>query len=79
MRFVAVQEPTDSWAVFDTANDEPAEYAGRVLTGLTSCEALRFMEAANDQAGGRKTVAKQVNSDLCSLRDSSSEVQSGAA
>ena len=79
MRFVAVQEPTDSWAVFDTANDEPAEYAGRVLIGLTSCEALRFIEAANDQAGGRKTVVKQVDSDLCSLRDSSSEVQSGAA
>ncbi|TIQ40023.1 MAG: hypothetical protein E5X49_25140 [Mesorhizobium sp.] len=49
MRFVALQDPTDRWTVFDTANEEPAEFGGRVLIGLTSHEALRL--AANDEAG----------------------------
>ncbi|RRH95949.1 hypothetical protein EH240_23350 [Mesorhizobium tamadayense] len=60
MRFVAVQEPPhQSWAVFDTTNDQPAEHAGRVLIGLTSHEAQRFTAAANDEAGCRKTNALQ--------------------
>ncbi|UCI06495.1 hypothetical protein [Mesorhizobium sp. B1-1-8] len=51
MRFVTVQEPPhDSWTVFDTGNNLPAEYAGRVLIGLTSREAHWFAAAANDQA-----------------------------
>ena len=28
MRFVAVQEPDNSWAVFGVTADEPADYAG---------------------------------------------------
>ena len=57
MRFVAVQEPPHhhSWAVFDTTNDEPAEYAGRLLIGLTSHEALWFTAIANDEAGLQET------------------------
>jgi len=55
MRFVAVQEPTGSWAVFDTANEEPAEFAGRVLIGLTLHEAWWLTAAANDEAGCRET------------------------
>lgn len=51
MRFVALQDPTDRWTVFDTANEEPAEFGGRVLIGLTSHEALRLAAAANDEAG----------------------------
>ncbi|MEZ2329583.1 hypothetical protein AB6802_07660 [Mesorhizobium sp. RCC_202] len=52
MRFVAVQEPPhDSWAVFDAGNDAPAEYAGRVLIGLTLHEARRFAAVANDHCG----------------------------
>lgn len=51
MRFVAVQEPPHSWAVFDTGNDAPAEYAGRVLIGLTSREARWFAAVANDHMG----------------------------
>ncbi|TPI50541.1 hypothetical protein FJ417_29815 [Mesorhizobium sp. B3-1-7] len=51
MRFVAVQEPPGgSWAVFDAGNGAPAEYAGRVLIGLTSREARWFVAAGNDQA-----------------------------
>ncbi|WP_181170276.1 MULTISPECIES: hypothetical protein [unclassified Mesorhizobium] len=49
MRFVAVQEPPGgSWAVFDTGNGTPAEYAGRVLIGLTSREARWFVAVGND-------------------------------
>jgi hypothetical protein len=49
MRFVAVQEPPgSSWVVFDTAEDAPAEYAGRVLVGLTSREARWFVAMGND-------------------------------
>jgi hypothetical protein len=57
MRFVAVQEPPHSWAVFDAASDEPAEYAGRLLIGLTSCEAEWFAAAANDHACSERTPA----------------------
>ncbi|MDX8534679.1 hypothetical protein RFM41_27060 [Mesorhizobium sp. VK25A] len=49
MRFVAVQEPPgSSWAVFDAGNGAPAEYAGRVLIGLTWREARWFVAAGND-------------------------------
>ena len=51
MRFVAVQDPTGSGAVFDTVNEEPAEFAGRVLIGLTSHEAQWLTVAANEGAG----------------------------
>lgn len=54
MRFVAVQDPTGSWAVFDTVNEEPAEFAGRVLIGLTSHEAQWLTAAANEGAGAGK-------------------------
>ncbi|MEI9403814.1 hypothetical protein [Mesorhizobium argentiipisi] len=49
MRFIAVQEPPgNSWAVFDAGNGAPAEYAGRVLIGLTSREARWFATMGND-------------------------------
>ncbi|CDX24467.1 hypothetical protein MPLB_490003 [Mesorhizobium sp. ORS 3324] len=57
MRFVAIQDPTGSWAVFDTANEEPAEFGGRVLIGLTPHEARWLTAAANDEAGWQKTGA----------------------
>ncbi|WP_434722017.1 hypothetical protein [Mesorhizobium sp. RIZ17] len=51
MRFVAVQEPPGStWAVFDAGIGAPAEYAGRVLIGLTSREARWFAAVGNDHA-----------------------------
>ena len=48
MRFVAVQEPTDSWAVFDKFSSRPAEYAGRVFIGLTLREARWLTALANN-------------------------------
>ncbi|GLR42867.1 hypothetical protein [Mesorhizobium amorphae] len=55
MRFVAVQEPPDTWAVFDTTVDEPADYSGRVLFGLTSSEAQWFAAVANDEVSWRES------------------------
>ncbi|WP_217577856.1 hypothetical protein [Mesorhizobium sp. GbtcB19] len=52
MRFIAVQEPPgSSWAVFDAGNGAPAEYAGRVLIGLTWREARWFVAQGNDHSG----------------------------
>lgn len=51
MRYIALQEPADGWTVFDTGNEKPAEYAGRVLMGLTLREASWFAAAANTRAG----------------------------
>jgi hypothetical protein len=64
MRFVAVQDPTGSWAVFDTANEAPAEFAGRVLIGLTSHEAQWLKAAANNEARRRETDSRQSHSGL---------------
>lgn len=47
-RYVAVQEPTCTWAVFDTLNDVPAELGGDVLIGLERTEALGLALSAND-------------------------------
>ncbi|RJT29641.1 hypothetical protein D3227_31745 [Mesorhizobium waimense] len=55
MRFVAVQEPDCTWAVFDTTVDEPTDYAGRVLFGLTLSEAQWFAAVANDEVSWRKS------------------------
>lgn len=46
-RYVAVQEPTCTWAVFDVFEDVPAEFEGRVLVGLGKAEAKLFASAAN--------------------------------
>jgi hypothetical protein len=46
-RYVAVQEPTCTWAVFDIFEDVPAEFEGRVLVGLGKAEAVLFASAAN--------------------------------
>ena len=55
MRFVAVQEPDNSWAVFGVTADEPADYAGCVLSGLTSSEAMRFVAVANEEVAWRES------------------------
>jgi hypothetical protein len=56
MRFVAVQEPPgSSWAVFDASNGVPAEYAGRVLIGLTPREARWFVAVGNDHSAWPRT------------------------
>ncbi|RUX47501.1 hypothetical protein EOA33_18250 [Mesorhizobium sp. M4A.F.Ca.ET.050.02.1.1] len=49
MRFVVVQEPTDTWAVFDTIADEPAGFASQCLIGLTREEAEWLASRCNQQ------------------------------
>ena len=48
-RFIAVQEPTCTWAVFDTVDDVPAEVCGVVLVGLERDEAMEFASSANSR------------------------------
>ena len=48
-RFIAVQEPTCTWAVLDTFDDVPAEFGNVVLIGLGRAEAMEFASAANTQ------------------------------
>ena len=46
-RFVAVQEPTCTWAVLDTVEDVPAEFGDMVLIGLEMAEAMKLASMAN--------------------------------
>jgi hypothetical protein len=46
-RFVAVQEPTCTWAVLDTVGDVPAEFGNFVLIGLGRAEAIKLAALAN--------------------------------
>ncbi|WP_192177326.1 hypothetical protein [Mesorhizobium amorphae] len=49
MRFVVVQEPTDTWAVIDTIVDVPADFANQCLIGLTRDGAEWFAARCNQQ------------------------------
>lgn len=46
-RYVAIQEPTCTWAVFDAFEDVPAEIGGVVLVGLERAEAEELACSAN--------------------------------
>jgi len=46
-RFVALQEPTCTWAVLDTLEDVPAEFGDVVLIGLEKAEAVKLASLAN--------------------------------
>ena len=46
-RFVAVQEPTCTWAVLDTVENVPAEFGDVVLIGLGMAEAVKLASLAN--------------------------------
>lgn len=48
MKFLPVLEPCDTWAVFDTTTDEPAEFAGECLIGLTKAAAIWLAARASD-------------------------------
>ena len=49
MRFVIVQQPTDTWAVFDTIVDVPADFANQCLIGLTRDGAEWLAARCNQQ------------------------------
>jgi hypothetical protein len=46
-RFILVEEPTCTWAVFDAFSDLPAEHEGYFAVGLAEAEAIAFARAAN--------------------------------
>ncbi|UVK37656.1 hypothetical protein LHFGNBLO_004728 [Mesorhizobium sp. AR10] len=50
MRFVVVQEPTETWAVFDTTVDQPADFTSQCLVGLTRDSATWFAARCNQEA-----------------------------
>ena len=49
MRFVAVQDPTDQWLVYDELTELPVEENGRLLIGLSQAEAEQLAFEANIQ------------------------------
>jgi hypothetical protein len=53
MRYMVVQEPTDSWAVFDTTVNEPADFASQCLVGLTRDSAEWFALRCAQEASRR--------------------------
>ena len=55
-RYVTVQEPTCTWAVFDTTDDIPAIVDDEVATGLTLGEAIFLAARANAGCGGPKSL-----------------------
>lgn len=62
MRFLFIQEPCETWAVFDAATDEPAEFAGECLTGLTKSAAIWLATRANeDERRSRCQVQSSIN------------------
>ncbi len=46
-RFVALQEPTCTWAVIDTLDNVPAEFGEMVLIGMERTEAMKLASLAN--------------------------------
>ena len=47
MRFATMQDPSETWLVYDLISDLPAEIAGRPLIGLTKNEAEHLSATAN--------------------------------
>lgn len=41
-------EPTETWTVWDTVNEEPAFFAEHMLAGLPKMEAMAACEVMND-------------------------------
>ncbi|MEW9805434.1 hypothetical protein ABUE31_05485 [Mesorhizobium sp. ZMM04-5] len=58
-RYVAVQEPTCTWAVFDTLDDVPAEIGGAVLVGLERSAALDLAASCNEDRAERLKRARE--------------------
>ncbi|MFD1197705.1 hypothetical protein ACFQ3K_05095 [Brucella gallinifaecis] len=46
-KYERVLEPTDSWAIFDVATDEPASIGDRLLIGLGEHESEELLAQLN--------------------------------
>ncbi|RUV69545.1 MAG: hypothetical protein EOR30_23725 [Mesorhizobium sp.] len=62
MRFLPIQEPTNTWAVFDTTVDVPADFAGTCLIGLTRERAEWLAARANQDASVRSNWIGRLSS-----------------
>lgn len=47
-RYECMLEPTETWTVWDTVNEEPAVFAEQILAGLTKTEAKAACDVMND-------------------------------
>ncbi len=54
-RYLVVQEPTCTWAVFDACEDQPVILEGRMAVGLDKSEAIDLAVRANALIGARVT------------------------
>ncbi len=52
-RYVVVQEPTCTWAVFDAILDRPAILEDRIAIGLDELDAMDLASRANDSLGAK--------------------------
>jgi hypothetical protein len=58
VRFIALQDPTDNWMVYDLVFEVPAEFAGKVLFGLSREEAEHLSNRANAKFGSMSTTGR---------------------
>jgi len=63
-RYIAVQEPTCTWAVFDTFDDVPVEIGNSVMIGLGKRDAMAIASSANSV----ETVRTHPKAGSCPLR-----------
>jgi len=61
-RYLIVQEPTCTWAVFDAIADQPATLEGRVAIGLDKGEAVELASDANARLGARAITPLRIAS-----------------
>lgn len=47
-RYELILDPCDNWTVWDLSTDEPAEFAGVVLFGLSEEQAIDSMRVLNE-------------------------------
>lgn len=50
-RYIVLQEPTCTWAVFDAIMDRPAILENRVAVGLDRLDAVDLASRANESIG----------------------------
>lgn len=46
-KYERVLEPTDTWAIFDIATDEPASVGDRLMIGLSESESEELLATLN--------------------------------
>jgi hypothetical protein len=60
-RFECVEEPFDTWMIWDNAHDRPAELGALALIGLSYSSATLLCRKLNDPDGGPAAVEAERN------------------